>query len=240
MRIDFVTLFPEMVQNAMSVSMMGRARSSGAVEVSTVDPRSFAVDKHRSVDDAPSGGGPGMVMMAPPIHEALKSIGACPDTRGETRVALLDPAGTPFRQRHARELAGCPRLVLVCGHYEGVDERVRTRLCTDAFSVADCVVTGGELPALMIADAVVRLLPGVLGDPESHEDDSFEDGLLGHPLYTRPNEFLGEKVPDVLLSGDHGRVKQWRRSQALKRTRESRPDLFAASILDRQDVSLLE
>lgn len=181
-----------------------------------------------------------MVMMAPPVHEALKSIGACPDTRGDARVVLMDPAGVPFRQRHARDLASCPRLVLVCGHYEGLDERVRTRLCTDAFSVADFVVTGGELPALMVADSVVRLLPGVLGDPESHEDDSFEGGLLGHPLYTRPNEFLGERVPDVLLSGDHGRIRSWRRAQALKRTRESRPDLFAASILHRQDVSLLE
>lgn len=174
-------------------------------------------------------------MMAPPIEAALHFVSLEPGTP----VVLMDPAGPLFHQRDAREFAALPRLVLVCGHYEGVDERVRTKLCTHAYSVGDFVLTGGELPALMVIDAVVRLLPGVLGDPASHEDDSHEGGLLGHPLFTRPETFQGETVPDVLKSGDHGAISRWRRQQSLLRTRRDRPDLFAQADLTQKDIDLL-
>lgn len=236
MRIDFVTLFPEMVLDAVSHSIMGRAAASGLLEPRAVNPRDFTHDPHRTVDSRPFGGGPGMVLMAQPIADALESV--LSESQPQA-VILCDPAGTPFRQSHATQMATLSHIVFVCGHYEGVDERVRNQLCTHAFSVSDFVVTGGELPALMMADAMVRLIPGVLGDPESHQDDSFQTGLLGHPLYTQPREFRGEPVPEVLLSGDHGRIERWRRQQALRRTRAVRPDLFARAGLTSSDLELL-
>ena len=239
MRIDIVTLFPKMLEDALSHSMIGRAQQNGLVQVVMTDPRTFTHDNHRSVDDRSYGGGPGMVMMAPPIEAALDSLelGREPTP---VPVVLTDAAGVPFRQKHARELASVQRFVLVCGHYEGTDERVRTKLCTHAFSIGDFVLTGGELPSLMIVDAVVRLLPGVLGDPLSHEDDSYEEGLLGHPLYTRPVEFQGEPVPEVLLKGNHKEIAKWKRAQSLQRTRETRPDLFVGAQLTAEDVDLLK
>jgi tRNA (guanine37-N1)-methyltransferase len=193
------------------------------VQFTATDPRNYAYDRHRKVDDTPYGGGPGMVLAAPPIEAALRQLE--PDKN--TPIILLDAAAPLFRQSDAERLSRQERFIMVCGHYEGVDERVRTQLCTEAFSVGSFVATGGELPALMLADAVTRLRPGVLGCQGSHEDDSFSaGGLLGFPLYTRPEEFHGEKVPEVLRSGDHRAIAKWRQEQALRRTRKYRPDLI--------------
>ncbi|MCW5937438.1 MAG: tRNA (guanosine(37)-N1)-methyltransferase TrmD [Fimbriimonadaceae bacterium] len=235
MQCHFVTLFPEMVMGAVSHSILARAQAANLASFHTTNPRDFATDKHRSVDDEPYGGGPGMVMMASTIAAAVDSL-ALPEG---TPVVLLDPAAPLFTQRDAVRLSRHSQIVLVCGHYEGVDERVRTQIATEAFSIGDFVLTGGELPALMVADAIVRLLPGVLGDPASHEDDSHSDGLLGFPLYTRPLEFRGEKVPAVLTSGHHGEIAKWRRQQSLIRTRVLRPDLFCKAGLTKGDVDLL-
>ena len=180
-----------------------------------------------------------MVMMIPPIAAALESINPVPGSPFPVPVILTDPAGKIFTQKDARMLAEHPQIVIVCGHYEGVDERVRTQLCTHVFTIGDYVLTGGELPALVIADSIVRLLPGAIGDPESHLDDSHEGGLLGHPLFTRPPEFGGEHVPEVLLGGNHKEIEAWRRRQSLQRTREARPDLFAGAKLTSEDVDLL-
>ncbi len=231
-----------MVLPALEHSITKRAALAGLVEFRATNPRDFATDKHRSVDDEPYGGGPGMVMMAPLVLAALEKIGAQPGhcaPNSRTRVVLTDPAGRLFTQNDAQEFSRLDRIVFVCGHYEGLDERVRTCLCTDALSVGDFVLTGGELPALCMTDAIVRLLPGAIGDPASHEDDSHSDGLLGHPLFTRPLEFMGESVPDVLLSGNHREIARWRRRKSLERTRQSRPDLFAGAKLTPQDVDLL-
>lgn len=236
LRVDFVTLFPEMVLGALEHSIIARARQAGRVAFGASNPRDFATDRHKSVDDTNYGGGPGMVMMAPLVAAALNAL----NPTGETAVVLCDPAAPRFDQRAANDLAKSPHVVFLCGHYEGLDERVRTQLATHAYSIGDFVLTGGELPALCMADALVRLLPGVLGDPESHQDDSFEQGLLGFPLYTRPEEFQGETVPEVLKSGNHAEIAKWRRRQQLKRTRTLRPDLFAKAELTKDDLPLLD
>lgn len=235
MRIDFITLFPEMVLPATEHSILARASRAGVVSFGAQNPRDFAQDKHRTVDDSPYGGGPGMVMMAPLIESALV---AC-QPRANAAIILTDPMGEKYTQAHARELTQFDQLILICGHYEGVDERVRTQLATHCFTIGDYVLTGGELPSLIIADSVVRLLPGVLGDPESHQDDSHSDGLLGFPLYTRPLEFHGEKVPEVLTSGNHAAIAKWRRTQQLQRTKSHRPDLFSRALLQPGDADLL-
>jgi len=234
-RVDFVSLFPEFIEQALSFSIMARAAGSGAVEFRTSNPRDFATDKHRTVDDTSYGGGPGMVMMPTMIESAVSAL----EPRPETAIILCDAAGEKFTQAAARDLAQREHLVIICGHYEGVDERVRTQIATHCYTIGDYVLTGGELPALVMADAIVRLLPGVLGDPESHQDDSHTEGLLGFPLYTKPAEFRGESVPEVLLSGDHGAIACWRREQSLRRTRAWRPDLFAQANLAPQDIRLL-
>jgi len=234
-RVDFVSLFPEFIQQAVSFSIMARATSSGAVSFGTSNPRDFATDRHRTVDDTSYGGGPGMVIMPTMIEAAVSALQPGP----ETAIILCDAAGEKFTQKAARSLALREHLVIICGHYEGVDERVRTQITTHCYTVGDYVLTGGELPALVMADAIVRLVPGVLGDPESHQDDSHTEGLLGFPLYTKPAEFRGESVPEVLLSGDHGAIARWRREQSLRRTREWRPDLFAQANLEPQDIRLL-
>lgn len=234
MRFDVLTLFPDLIGQALSHSIVGRAIAEGRLEVVTTNPRDFANDKHRTVDDSPYGGGPGMVLMAPPIEAALASL-SLPDCP----VILMDPAAPLFRQSDAHELAQMARVVVVCGHYEGTDERVRTQLCDRAYSIGDYVLTGGELPALVMVDAIARLLPGVLGHPESFEDDSYEHGLLGHPVYTKPQVFREEAVPPVLLSGDHRKIDEWRRRQRLLRTRNLRPDLFVGAQLTPEDVDLL-
>lgn len=235
LRIDFVTLFPQLMLNAVDHSMLKRAQMMQAVAFGVADPREFAEDRHRSVDDAPAGGGAGMVMMCDPVVRAVRSLN--PDD--SAAIVLAEPTGRPFRQRDAQELATRPHVVFVCGHYEGIDARVEELLATHVFSLGDFVLTGGELPSLVMADAVVRLLPGVLGSPESLEQDSFSDGLLSAPQFTGPDEYEGLRIPEVLKSGDHGAADAWRRLQSLLRTRRYRPDLFARARLDKRDVDML-
>ena len=226
MRIDCITLFPEMFEPWLGTSIMRIAREKGLVDVALVDLRDFAEDRRGTVDDRPFGGGPGMVLKPEPVVRAVESIRG--EGRAETPLVLLTPQGEPFTQRIARELAAEPRLVLVAGHYEGFDERVRLILRPREVSIGDYVLSGGELPAMVVMEAVVRLIPGGLGDERSAEEESFEaglDGLLEYPQYTRPREFRGYGVPEVLLKGDHGEIARWRRDQARRRTDERRQDL---------------
>ncbi len=218
MRIDIVTIFPEAIEPFLSAALLGKAREKSIVDVRVHDLRDYTTDPHRKVDDEPYGGGPGMVMTAEPLFKAVESIG-----RGH--VVLLSPQGRRFTQAVAREFAALDHVVLLCGRYEGVDERVATHLADEELSIGDYVLAGGEAASLVVIDAVVRLLPGVVGEPESVEHESFEDGLLDHPHYTRPAEFRGHRVPDVLLSGDHAAIERWRREEAKFRTEERRPDL---------------
>lgn len=231
----FVTLFPEMLLPATQHSMLARAVAKGLVRFDAVNPRDFAQDRHRTVDDTPFGGGPGMLMTPGPVSAAIDSL----SPSDEDAVVFLDPTGELFTQRHAVELARYRRLVLVCGHYEGIDERVRQIYATHTLSIGDYVLTGGELASLVIADAVVRQIPGVLGDEESLAIDSHSDGLLSAPQYTRPADFRGLQVPEVLMSGDHGAIERWKRAASLRATRESRPDLFPLAKLDKRDLDLL-
>jgi len=222
MRIDIVTLFPEFFAGPLATSLLGRALGRGIAQVHCTNPRDFALDRHRTVDDIPYGGGAGMVMKPEPLFAAVESLPVC-----EPRaVVLLTPQGQPLRQALLRELSGFAQLVLVCGHYEGVDERVRTHLATHEISLGDFVLTGGEIPALALVDGVVRLLPGTVGNRESLASESFEEGLLEYPHYTRPADFRGWKVPEVLLSGHHAQIARWRREQQILRTRARRPDLL--------------
>ena len=223
LRIDVVTLFPRMVAAVLTESMLRVARDKGLVDLRVVDLRDHTDSRHRVADDYPFGGGGGMVLKPEPIFAAIEAV-----RTADARVVLLCPQGAPFRQATAARLARERHLVLLCGHYEGVDERVRTNLVDEEISIGDYVLTGGELPALVVLDAVVRLQPGVLGDPEGASRDSFAAGRLEHPHYTRPADFRGLAVPDVLLSGDHGRITDWRRREALFRTAVRRPDLLDA------------
>ena len=221
MKIDVLTLFPGMFPGPLDESIIKRACESGRLRLGIHDLRDYAHDRHRKVDDRPFGGGPGMLMKPEPLFEAVEAL------RGHTaRVILTSPAGRPFRQEIARELAGEEHLLLVCGSYEGFDERVRESLADDELSIGDYVLTNGALPAMVLIDAVTRLLPGVLGDDESALDESFSERLLEYPQYTRPAEFRGMSVPEVLLSGDHAAIEQWRREQSRDRTAQRRPDLL--------------
>jgi tRNA (guanine37-N1)-methyltransferase len=245
-RIHILTLFPEMFRGPFDESIIKRARANGLVEIVLHNIRDFAHDKHKVVDDYPFGGGPGMVMKPGPIFEAVEAVQA--DIRQRlgkeggrpTPVILLSAQGQPFTQRIAQELAASEELVLVCGHYEGVDARVEEHLATHLLSIGDYVLTGGELPAMVVVDAVVRLLPGVLHDIASAQDDSFTSGLLQHPQYTRPRVFRGMEVPPVLLSGNHAEIARWRRRQALLRTLHQRPDLLAKAELTPAERAFLE
>jgi len=232
MRIDILTLFPEMFESPLNRSILKRAQERGIVAITATNIRDFTTDKYRKVDDKPYGGGPGMVMMPGPVFDCFEHVEKLAPQRG--RVIVLTPQGERFHQAKARELAQEPRLIIIAGRYEGFDERIRVALGAEQISIGDYVLNGGELAAMVIIDSVVRLLPGALGDEDSAKDDSFSEGLLEYPQYTRPEVFRGMKVPEILLSGDHGRIAQWRRHQALERTRKWRPDLLEASERDRE------
>ena len=221
MRIDVLTLFPAMFAGPLDVSIVQRARSSGILDLHIHNLRDYTHDRHKTVDDRPFGGGPGMVLKPEPVFEAVESL-----ARPGMRVILFSPAGRPFTQSVARELSGFQHLVLICGSYEGVDERVRETLVHEELSLGDFVLTNGGLPAMVVIDAVTRLLPGALGDDESARDESFSHGLLEYPHYTRPAEFRGLRVPEVLLSGHHAEIARWRAEQARQRTASRRPDLL--------------
>lgn len=229
MRADILTLFPEMFSGVLGASMLAIAREKGRLDARIVNFRDHTTDKHRKVDDRPYGGGPGMVLAVQPIVDAVEAVKKSGPAGAIPHVILMTPQGRPFTQKIAAELAQKPWLVLVCGHYEGFDERIRMVLEPDEISAGDYVLTGGEIPAMTVLDAVTRLLPGVLGDPESAVTESFSaaaDGLLEAPQYTRPEDFRGLKVPDILLSGNHAEIGKWRRAEAEKRTRRRRPDLL--------------
>jgi len=235
--IDVMTIFPAMITAPTADGIVGRAVAAGLVRIEPHDLRDHTDDKHRTADDSPFGGGPGMVMKAEPFLRAVDAIGKIP---GERRaVVVLSPRGAPFDQARAERYAGLDRLVLLCGRYEGIDERVREVLGAEEVSVGDFVLTGGEVAALAVIEATVRLLPGALGDEGSAEADSFSDGVLDFPHYTRPAVVRGRAVPDVLLSGDHGRIRRWRRKEALRATRERRPDLLRTAPLSAEDAALL-
>lgn len=226
MKFDILTLFPELVDSILSSSIIGRARTAGLLSVKAHQIRLFAENKHNNVDDTPYGGGAGMVMAAPPIYRCYRAlIEDCPANE-RRRVIYLSPKGRIFTQSDAERLAGYDRLVLLCGHYEGVDQRVLDEIVDEEISIGDYVLTGGELPACILADAVSRLIPGVLADPICHQDESISSGLLEYPQYTRPAVFLDRAVPEILLSGDHARIDAWRLSESLEITRQRRPELY--------------
>ncbi len=224
MRVDFISLFPEFLDAFAAHSMIKRAAESGILELHYTNPRDFAGNKHGHVDDTPYGGGSGMLMRAEPIFLAVESI--LPQRDETTRIILTAPTGQPFTQDKAKELARYDRLVLICGHYEGIDQRVEDVLVDETISIGDYVLTGGELPAMVIVDAVARMLPGVLGDPDGASADSFYTPLLEYPQYTKPAEFRGYRVPDILLSGHHANIEKWRHEESLRRTRLLRPDIW--------------
>jgi tRNA (guanine37-N1)-methyltransferase len=224
MRIDILTLFPGFFHSPLREALLGRAAAAGLLDVRVRDIREHTHDRHRTADDAPFGGGPGMVMKPEPVFEAVESLG--PDRR---RLLLLSPAGRRLDQAMVRELSAEPWLVLICGRYEGVDERVVTGLGAEEVSVGDFVLSGGEAAALALVEAVTRLVPGVIGNEESLGSESFEEGLLDHPHYTRPRSYRGMEVPEALVSGDHSRIAEWRRAAALEKTRRNRPDLLGPS-----------
>ncbi|MGB7934009.1 MAG: tRNA (guanosine(37)-N1)-methyltransferase TrmD [Gammaproteobacteria bacterium] len=236
MRIDVVTLFPEMIRVQTGFGVQGRAVARGLVELVTWNPRDYTLDRHGSVDDKPYGGGPGMVMQVQPLRAAIQAAkSAGPDAP----VIYLSPQGDRFTQDTARRLAGRERLVLLAGRYEGIDERLIDMEVDEEISIGDYVLSGGELPVLVVMDAITRLLPGALGDADSALEDSFMDGLLDYPHYTRPEQIENRQVPQVLLSGNHAAINRWRRKQALGRTRLRRPDLLEAMALDDDDRALL-
>lgn len=238
MRFDAFTIFPEVMRPYLEVGVLGKAREAGLVEVRLHDLRDYTQDRHRTTDEVPYGGGGGMVMKPEPVFAAVEKV--LEDELVTTPVILLTPQGRLFDQDVARELAGRDRLALICGRYEGVDERVREHLATDEISIGDYVLSGGELPALVVIDSVARLLPGVLGDESATAQDSHSAALLEHPHYTRPAEFRGWRVPEVLRSGDHGRIREWRRRESLKRTMLRRPDLLSGAELSEEEWSWLE
>ncbi|MBL8099608.1 MAG: tRNA (guanosine(37)-N1)-methyltransferase TrmD [Anaerolineales bacterium] len=246
MQFEVFTLLPEAFFSYIDTSILKRAQERGLIKINIHNIRDYTYDKHHVTDDTPYGGGGGMVMKPEPVFEAVEKvldinplqISGKPDS--EIPIILLTPQGRVFNQKIAKELSQYPRIALICGRYEGIDERIRENLVTDEISIGDYVLTGGELPALLLIDAVSRLLPNVLGDPTGAEDDSHAMGLLEYPHYTRPPEFRGNKVPDVLLSGDHAKIDKWRREQALERTFRKRPDMLEKAELSKDDLKFLE
>jgi tRNA (guanine37-N1)-methyltransferase len=238
MKFDVVTIFPQMIEGGLAEGVVARGRERGLIDIAVHDLREFTTDRHRSVDDVPYGGGPGMVMKPEPLVKAVDRIR---ETRGVPDVVIVtSPQGRRFSQDEAVRLSGLSHVVLLCGRYEGMDERVLTLVGADELSIGDYVLSGGELPALVIVDAVSRLVPGVVGDEQSVEEDSFSRGLLDYPHFTRPAEFAGLKVPDVLLSGHHAEVRRWRKKAALARTLARRPELLAQAALDDEERRLLD
>jgi tRNA (guanine37-N1)-methyltransferase len=237
MIFDIFTLFPEVITPYLKISILERAQENGLIQVNLHNIRDFTHDKHHVTDDAPYGGGGGMVMKPEPIFEAVESVLQAPPV---CPVILMSPQGRPFTAQIAQELAVYPHLAILCGRYEGVDERVREHLVTDQISVGDFVLTGGELPALILVDAISRFLPGVLGDPTGASDDSFAGGLLEYPHYTRPDEFRGWRVPEILTSGDHAKIEKWRREQSIRRTLRQRPDLLTTALLSDSDLKMIK
>jgi tRNA (guanine37-N1)-methyltransferase len=233
--IDILTLFPEFFVSPLSQSILKRALAGGIIQVEFINLRDFAFDRHKITDDRPFGGGPGMVLKIEPLVAAIEWAR---QRRPNLRVILLSPQGRLFKQPQAVELANLDNFMLICGHYEGVDDRVQNFI-DDEISLGDFIITGGEIPALAILDAVTRLLPGSLGDEDSAQEDSFKDNLLKGPQYTRPREFAGHRVPEILLSGDHQRITQWRRQEALRRTWQRRPDLLQEAVLTEIDDKFL-
>lgn len=236
MRVDVITLFPEMVRVCASHGVQGRAIENGLLELQTWNPRDYTADRHRGVDDRPYGGGPGMVMQVQPLRAAIQ---AARETATAAPLIYLSPQGARFDQRKAQQLAGLERIILLAGRYEGVDERIIDLEVDEELSVGDYVLSGGELPALTVMDAVTRLLPGALGDADSAQEDSFMDGLLDYPHYTRPEEIDGLRVPDELIGGNHADIRRWRSKQALGRTWRRRPDLLETLQLDKEQQVLL-
>lgn len=234
MRIDVLTLFPEMFEGVFGASILGKAKDKGIVSLQAVNFRNYSGNKHNTVDDYPYGGGGGMVLKPEPVFSAVEDLAVEPGIT--PRVVLLCPQGETFSQRKAEELSRESHIVLICGHYEGYDERIREHLVTDEISIGDYVLTGGEIPAMTIIDSVVRLLPGVLGNESSAVTDSYSTGLLEHPHYTRPPEFRGWTVPDVLISGHHGKIDEWRRQQSLLRTLIRRPELLDGVELTKKEL----
>ena len=241
MRIDMVTLFPEMFAGPFGDSIIKRAVDSGILDIHYTNFRDYSFDKHKHVDDSPFGGGAGMVLKPEPLFRAVRAVKeATMELAGRRRVLLMDPSGRTFTQEKAKELAGYGQLIFICGHYEGFDARITERLADESISIGDYVLTGGELPAMVITDAVARMLPGVLGDADSAPTDSFYEGLLEFPQYTRPREFEGMEVPEILLSGDHAKIALWRRRQSLRLTLEHRPDLLEKVHLSAADMLFLQ
>jgi tRNA (guanine37-N1)-methyltransferase len=236
-RYEVLTLFPEIVLAPLRESIVGRAQEKGLLDIRVVNFREYAQDKHRIVDDLPFGGEPGMVLKPEPIFAAVRD---CFREGPNARVILMSPAGQLFDQEMAKALAAEEHLIFICGRYKGVDERVREALVTDEISIGDYVLSGGEIPALVLIEALVRLIPGVLGDEDSARGDSFYEGILDHPHYTRPAVFEGMEVPPILISGHHGQIRRWRRKEALRRTQKRRPDLLREAALNEEDKALLK
>lgn len=237
MRFDILTIFPEIFDAVLGSSIIGRAREKGLVSIKTWNIRDCTKDRHKKTDDYPYGGGSGLVMMAQPIYDAYDEVVSGLDYK--PHFIYMSPQGKLLDQKLAEKLAAHKHIILLCGHYEGVDERVLEKLVDEEISIGDYVLTGGELPAMVLVDAVCRAIPGVLSNEESYSDESHKNGLLEYPQYTRPYDFMGMKVPDILLSGHHANIEKWRRLQSLKRTRDKRPDLFAKLELSEEDKKLL-
>lgn len=238
MRIDILTLFPQMCENVLKESVIGRAREKGLVEICCRDIREYTLDKHKRVDDAPYGGGMGMVMQAQPIFDCFESL--CEDSGRRPHLIYMSPQGKTLTQKKAIELSKMDHIALLCGHYEGVDERVLAEIVDEEISIGDYVLTGGELPALVLADSIARMLPGVLSGEEAFTDESHFAGLLEHPQYTRPPVWHGMEVPEVLLSGHHANIEKWRRGQSLERTLKKRPEMLEKAELSKKDLEYLQ
>ncbi len=239
MKFNIITLFPEIIENYCNASIIGRAKKQNIIDITTVNPRDFTQNKHKKVDDTPYGGGAGMVLSCQPIYDAYESI-----EKQENSVSImLTPQGTPFNQKKAQELSSKSQIIMLCGHYEGYDERIRTIPDLEEISLGDFVLTGGEVASLCLVDAVSRLVKGTLGKEESAHYDSFSDDLLEYPHYTRPYEFRGSEVPDVLLSGHHKEIEKWRKTQSILRTKAKRPDLFEKFLLkkhSKEEIAILK